>query len=339
MERSCSGSPIPPCWRPGRVPAGGQLHAELNPVVEEFHRLRKLLRELDDARRLQQETIDPEMRELAAAELQELDQRRGGLESSLELSSCPGPRRRAKHHPGDPGGGRGRGGGAVCRRTVPDVHPIRRVAALARGDARRKRHRDRGNPRGHLHRGGPQRIQPPQVRERRPPGAAVPATEASGRIHTSTVTVAVLPERRRWTSRSTRTICASMSSAPPARAAKRQHHGLGRADHPCPRAGVTCQDEKSNTRIKGQGVEGPAGPPLRSGAHPAESGHRSGRRTQSAAGERAERSGPTTFPEPGDGYRIGLTIHNLSAVLEGDLERLDPGAGDPRPDRRLKALS
>ena len=40
----------------------------------------------------------------------------------------------------------------------------------------------------------------------------VPATEAGGRIHTSTATVAVLPRRTRWRSRSTRTTCASISS-------------------------------------------------------------------------------------------------------------------------------
>jgi peptide chain release factor 1 len=48
----------------------------------------------------------------------------------------------------------------------------------------------------------------------------VPATEASGRIHTSTATVAIMPRRRKWTSRSTKRICGSTPSARAVRAAR-----------------------------------------------------------------------------------------------------------------------
>jgi len=61
-----------------------RIHAELMPVVEEYARYRKLRRELEDARALLQETIDPEMRGLAEAEMEALTAEGEALEASLQ---------------------------------------------------------------------------------------------------------------------------------------------------------------------------------------------------------------------------------------------------------------
>ncbi|RPI02254.1 MAG: PCRF domain-containing protein, partial [Zetaproteobacteria bacterium] len=45
-----------------------RLHAELNPTVDEYRRLQKLLRQMEEVRGLLQETGEPEMRALASAE-------------------------------------------------------------------------------------------------------------------------------------------------------------------------------------------------------------------------------------------------------------------------------
>ena len=75
----------------------------------------------------------------------------------------------------------------------------------------------------------------------------VPATEAQGRIHTSTATVAVLPEAEEVDVKINPTTCASTSSARRARAGRTSTRPTRRcASRTCPTGMVvTCQDEKS----------------------------------------------------------------------------------------------
>jgi peptide chain release factor 1 len=63
--------------------------AELNPLVEQYQRLLQLRRELEETRLLARESLDPEMRELAGAELESLQAKQGDLEASLQLLLLP----------------------------------------------------------------------------------------------------------------------------------------------------------------------------------------------------------------------------------------------------------
>ena len=101
---------------PGEYQRVAKLHAELNPVVEELHRLRKLLRQAEEARGLLQETLEPEMRELAAAELEELQKRRDALEASLEVMLLPKDPADERNIILEIRAGAGRRGGRVVRR-------------------------------------------------------------------------------------------------------------------------------------------------------------------------------------------------------------------------------
>jgi peptide chain release factor 1 len=62
---------------------------ELEPVVEKFRELRKLDIDIAGAKELMRDAEDEEMREMAAAELPELEERRAGVEDELKVLLLP----------------------------------------------------------------------------------------------------------------------------------------------------------------------------------------------------------------------------------------------------------
>ena len=139
---------------------------------------------------------DPEMRETGASGRGGAHGRAGAAgEVAQRAARAQGSERREEHPARDPGGHRRRGGGAVRRRPVPDVHPLRRAPPLEGRDPVDVQRRPpaasgrswpaspgRGAYSQLKYESGVHRVQ------------RVPATEAQGRIHTSTATVAVMPE-------------------------------------------------------------------------------------------------------------------------------------------------
>ena len=133
---------------------------------------------------------------MARADLEALEPRREALEQATEAAAAAqGCGRREERHPGSARRHRRRRGGAVRGRPVPHVQPLRRSARLEDGDHQRSRRTTSAATRRSSRRSrakgvfarlkfelGVHRVQ------------RVPATETSGRIHTSAATVAVLPE-------------------------------------------------------------------------------------------------------------------------------------------------
>ena len=103
---------------------------------------------------------------------------------------------------------------------------------------------------------------------------------------------------------------------------------------------VTCQDEKSQHKNKAKALK-----VLRARLYDQELTRRKAaidqnRRTQVGSGERAEKIRTYNFPQNRvTDHRIGLTVHNLSAVLEGDLDDLIQALATHDQAERLKALS
>src|SRR5262249_12188191 len=64
-------------------------HRELEPVVEKFRELRKLDGDIEGAKELMRDADDEEMREMAAAELPELEERRAAVENALKVLLLP----------------------------------------------------------------------------------------------------------------------------------------------------------------------------------------------------------------------------------------------------------
>jgi peptide chain release factor 1 len=328
---------------PGEYQRLARLHAELAAVVEQYQRFKKLQRELEEARGLLQETIDPEMRALAEAELESLTSGQGELEASLHLLLLP-------RDPADErniileirAGAGGEEAGLFAaellrmyaRYAEQQRWKVETISVSMTGIGGVKEAILTVEGRGAYSRlkyeSGVHRVQ------------RVPATEASGRIHTSTVTVAVLPEAQEvdiQISPSDLRIDVYRATGPGGQSVNTTDSAV-RITHLPTGLVVTCQDEKSQHKNKTKALK-----VLRARLYDAELRRQKeaidrDRRNQVGTGERAEKIRTYNFPQNRvTDHRIGLTLHNLSAVLEGGLQELIQALAAHDQAERLKALS
>ena len=168
----------------------------------------------------------------------------------------------------------------------------------------------------------------------------VPATESSGRIHTSTATVAVLPEAEEIeigidpNDLRVDTFCSGGAGGQNvnkvASAVRLTHIPSGMV--------VICQDERSQlqNKIKAMAV-------LRARLLDQERQRQfqevtDSRRSQVGTGERSEKIRTYNFPQGRiSDHRIGLTIHNLEAILEGDLDDIIDAVATADQAKQLEA--
>lgn len=301
-------------------------HRELEPIVEKFRELCKLDRDIEGSRELMREADDEEMRELAAAELPELEERREAVESDLKILLLPKDPNDEKNVILEVRAGTG--GEEAClfaaeilrmyaryaerqgwKLQVTDssetgLGGIQKAEAIIEGERVYSKLK---------HESGVHRVQ------------RVPQTEASGRIHTSAVTVAILPEAEevdiKIDPKDLRidTFC---SSGPGGQSVNTTYSAV-RITHLPTNTVVSMQDEKSQIKNKEKAMR-----VLRSRLLDVERQKQADaisaeRRSQVGSGDRSEKIRTYNFKENRvTDHRIGLTLHQLDLIMEGALDEM-----------------
>jgi len=153
----------------------------------------------------------------------------------------------------------------------------------------------------------------------------VPETEASGRIHTSTATVAVLPEaddvQIEINEKDLRvdTFCAT---GPGGQGVNTTYSAI-RITHIPTGLVVQCQDERSQHKNKARAMKVLRSRMLDLEIQKQKDAIAKDRRSQVGTGERSEKIRTYNFPQNRvTDHRVNVTLHRLPAILEGDLDAL-----------------
>ncbi len=169
----------------------------------------------------------------------------------------------------------------------------------------------------------------------------VPATEASGRIHTSTVTVAVLPEADDvdvQVEQKDLRIDTYCSSGPGGQSVNTTYSAV-RITHIPTGEVVACQDERSQLKNREKAMKILKSRLLERERERQEAETAQDRRSQVGSGERSEKIRTYNFPQSRvTDHRVGLSLYRLDAVLDGDLDEFIEALTAAANAERLKNL-
>lgn len=302
----------------------GRELAEVRPLAEGYARYRKISRELEENLSLAQSEKDPEMRALAREEVARLTEERERLEGEMRVLLLPKDPNDEKNILVEIRAGAGGEEAALfaselfrsysmyaatkgwrvemLSHSETGIGGTKEVIAMIEGKGAYSRLKFES---------GVHRVQ------------RVPATEAGGRIHTSTVTVAVIPEAEEvdvQIAPDDLRIDVFRSSGPGGQSVNTTDSAV-RITHIPTGLVVSCQDEKSQLKNKTKALK-----ILRSRLYDQEmarqNAERAGmRKAMVGTGDRSERIRTYNFPQSRvTDHRIGLTVHQLSQVLNGGVD-------------------
>ena len=316
-------------------------HADLEPIVEAYRRYRKVLVAAEEARAMLQGATEADIRELVEAELQDLAIEREKMEEELTLLLLP-------RDPADEKGillevRAGTGGDEAALFGAELVRMYSRFAESRGWKVEVLSSHLTGvggvkeailgiEGRGVYSRlkfeSGVHRVQ------------RVPVTESSGRIHTSTVTVAVLPEAEEvevHIDPKELRIDVFRSTGPGGQSVNTTDSAV-RITHLPTGMVVSCQDEKSQHKNKAKALKVLRARLLELARAEKEAEISQARRQQVGTGDRSERIRTYNFPQGRvTDHRIGLTLHGLQRILEGTLDELIGPLSAHDQAERLKA--
>ncbi len=302
----------------------GRELAELRVLRDAFERYRKMTRELAENQELLESEKDGEMRTMAREELSRLSFELERLTAEVRLLLLPKDPNDEKNILIEIRAGAGGGEAAlfaaelfraysmyaglkgwtveVLSHSETGLGGTKEVIAMVEGKGAYSRMK---------YESGVHRVQ------------RVPATEAGGRIHTSTVTVAVMPEAEEvdvQINPDELRIDVFRSSGPGGQSVNTTDSAV-RITHVPTGLVVQCQDEKSQLKNKSKALK-----ILRSRLYDAEmakqqAGRADLRRSQVGTGDRSERIRTYNFPQSRvTDHRIGFTVHQLTQVLNGGFD-------------------
>ncbi len=167
----------------------------------------------------------------------------------------------------------------------------------------------------------------------------VPATEASGRIHTSAASVAVLPEADEVDieiNPSELRIDVFRSSGPGGQSVNTTDSAV-RITHLPTNTVVSCQDEKSQLKNKTKALKVLRARLLDRAIAEQQEKIASARKTMVGSGDRSAKIRTYNFPQSRvTDHRINLTLHKLNDILAGDLDDLIVPLQEQEQEERLK---
>jgi peptide chain release factor 1 len=168
----------------------------------------------------------------------------------------------------------------------------------------------------------------------------VPRTEASGRIHTSTATVAVLPEAEEVDveiKEKDLRIDRFCSTGPGGQSVNTTYSAI-RITHLPSGLVVQCQDEKSQHKNKAKALRVLRSRLLEIARQEQHDTIAKDRRTQIGSGDRSEKIRTYNFPQSRvSDHRINLTLHQIESILDGNLDQLIEPLSTHHQSERLKA--
>ncbi len=322
--------------KPGEMQRLGKQRSELEPIVaaiREYHRVRT---ELSDAEEM---LSDPEMKEMALAEIEPLRVRSTELEDRLRLMMLP--RDPLDEKPVIIEIRPAAGGDEAALFANELFRMYTRYAERRRWKVDIVEHEESGiggldrvvfniQAEGAFsqlkHESGVHRVQ------------RVPATESQGRIHTSTVTVAVLPEAEDVEvdiDAKDLEISTFRSSSAGGQHMQKNETAIRIVHRPTGLVS-TCQDERSQQQNKLKAMAVLKSKILQMERDRADAERAGIRKGQIGSGDRSEKIRTYNFPESRvTDHRIKVTLHNLSGFLEGDVQPMIDALIQEEQARRL----
>lgn len=300
--------------------------SDLQPAYEAYTEYRTVMEELEAAKAMQAEKLDDEMREMVKMEIDELSTRQHELEESIHVLLLPKDPNDDKNVIVEI---RGAAGGDEAALFAADLYRMYTRYADTQGwkvDLMDVNESDLGgfkevifmiNGRGAYskmkYESGAHRVQ------------RIPATESGGRIHTSTSTVAVMPEAEEVdieiNDKDIRvdTFCSSGAGGQSVNTTK----SAVRVTHIPTGIVATCQDGKSQNSNKDKALQVLRARISDMMRQEEEAKYAGERKSKVGTGDRSERIRTYNYPQSRvTDHRIGLTLHRLDSVMNGEINDL-----------------